>query len=88
MFFSFKINHKNLIGQKSKKVKGAFAQFIALSLLTSDAVDSFLEVVKISDSCYQMLVMLTKVLRLFSFSVCYTYKDSQTTLYMKHVDTS
>ena len=35
--------------------------FIAASLLTSDPVDPFLKVAKAS---YQMLVMLTKVLRL------------------------
>ena len=35
--------------------------FIAASLLTSDPVDPFVRVAKVS---YQMLVMLTKVLRL------------------------
>lgn len=39
--------------------------FIAASLLTSDPVDPFLRVAKVS---YQMLLMLTKVFR-FSFSI-------------------
>ena len=42
-------------------------QFVAVSLLTSDLVDSFLEVAKIN---YQMLVMLTKVFRLQIFIFC------------------
>ena len=40
------LKQKELIIQKRKKVKGAFIQFIALSILTSDTVDSFLEVAK------------------------------------------
>ena len=46
-FLSFKIKQKDLIVQKSKKVKGASLQFAGISLLTSDPVDSFVEVSKI-----------------------------------------
>ena len=42
-------------------------QFIALSLLTSDTVDSFFEVAKRN---YQTHVILTKVLRLKIFIFC------------------
>ena len=41
--------------------KGALVWSIAVSLLTSDTVDPFCEVAKIS---YEMLLMLSKILRL------------------------
>ena len=47
-FSSFKIKKQYLIVYKSKKEKGALAHFIAVSLLTSDSVDFFLEVATIS----------------------------------------
>ena len=50
-FSSFKIKKQDLIVSKSKKEKGDLVQFIAISLLTSDSVDSFLKVATIS---YQM----------------------------------
>ena len=68
-------------------------QFIAV-LLTFDPVDLLLHVVKIT---HQMLVMLTKILRLQIFfsiyismlcMLCYVCIDSQTTEYMIHIDTS
>ena len=42
-FFSFKIKQKDLIVEKSKKQKEIYS-FYAVSALTSDPVDSFLEV--------------------------------------------
>ena len=62
--FSFKRNDQKLLLQKSKKVKEALMQFIAVSILTSVPVDSILEVAKVSN---QTLVMLTEVLRLIIF---------------------
>ena len=67
VFFSFKIKQKDLMVQKSNKPKGALVQFAAVSLLTSDTVHFFLTVAKIS---YQMLVMLTRVLRPTIFIFC------------------
>ena len=40
-----------MVKKKSKKEKGALVQLIAVSLLTSNSVDSFLEVATIN---YQM----------------------------------
>ena len=65
--FTFKIKQKDLIVQKNKKTKGAFVQFIAVSLLTSDPVDSYLEDTQIS---YQMFMILTRVLRLQILIFC------------------
>ena len=50
--------------RKVKKAKEVLVQFVAVSLLTSDPVDSFLEVVKLS--CH-IPEILTKVLRLWIF---------------------
>ena len=67
-------------------------QFIAVSVLTFDLLDSYLEAAEIT---YQTLLMLTKVLRLkisifcnlsMFYMLCYVCEDSQTTAYMKHVD--
>ena len=59
MFSQFQNKAEKLIVQKSKEAKGALMNFVTISLLTSDPVDSFLEVAKIK--C-QMFMMLTKVL--------------------------
>ena len=67
-------------------------QFIAVSLLTFDPVDFYLEAAEVT---YQTLLMLSKVLRLkistfcnlsMFYMLCYVCEDSQTTAYMKHVD--
>ena len=73
-FFSFKIKQQDLIVQKCKQVKRVLVQFITVSLLTSDPVDSFLQVYYFSLDNYfsqhHMLLMLTKVVvRLLIFCI-------------------
>ena len=55
MISQFQNKADRLIVQKSKKAKEALTQFVAVFLLTSDPVDSFLEVAKIR---FQMLKAL------------------------------
>ena len=92
-FFSLKIKQQDLIIQESKNVKRALVT--AVFFLTSDPVDFFLKVEKIS---YQMRVILTKVYQGFRFSfsvhlsmlckLCMPRQSNNCLAYMKHVDTS
>ena len=95
MFFQFQNTAARLRLEKQKIKRSLNVVYVvnAVSAVTSDLVHSFLEVAKI---IYKTPVMLTLSIKALYFYflyilvcyVCYVCKDSQTTAYMKRVDTS
>ena len=95
MFFQFQNKAARLRLEKQKIKRSLNVVYVvnAVSAVTSDLVHSFLEVAKI---IYKTPVMLTLSIKALYFCflyilvcyVCYLCKDSQTTAYMKRVDTS